>query len=98
VAVQVEGRQINGVPTEWPVWINECAYSDSKPKLDRDIQLWINGTGGGVVWAIATNFNKRANSRIAGEVDFYTNNGATIISKSIFPAPVNPNDDYICYT
>jgi hypothetical protein len=35
MAIVVDGRQINGAPTACPVWVNECAYSDSKPKLDR---------------------------------------------------------------
>jgi len=81
--VLVDNRILNGQPSKFPVWLNECAYSDPKKmKLKRDIYKWIDGTAGGVAWAVATNFNKRSNSRVAGSVELYTNNGATVISKS----------------
>jgi hypothetical protein len=98
VGLKVGGRQSNGRPVKCPVWVNECAYSDRKPKLDRDIRVWVDGTGGDVVWAIATNFTKRSNARLAGYVGFHSNNGTIITSKWIFPAPTNANDDRISYT
>jgi hypothetical protein len=59
VGLKVEGRQSNGRPVKCPVWVNECAYySDRKPKLDRDIRVWVDGTEGDVVWAIVTNFTE----------------------------------------
>jgi len=94
--VLVDGRMINGLPDFCPVWANECAYSDPQTKLNRDIHKWIDGTAGGVVWGVASNFNKRTNSRVSGSVDFFT--GMNVVTRSIFPAPPNPNDDRIRYT
>ncbi len=82
--VLVDNRVLNGQPSKCPIWLNECAYSDPKTKLNRDIRKWIDGTAGGVAWAVATNFNKRRHSRVSGSVELYTNNGTTAISKSIF--------------
>ena len=94
--VLVDGRTVNGLPDFCPVWANECAYSDPKTQLNRDIHKWIDGTSGGVVWGVASNFNKRTNSRVSGSVDFFT--GMNVVTRSIFPAPPNPNDDRIRYT
>ena len=94
--VLVKNRTLNGIPTECPLWINETAYSDSKPKLQQDIRKWMDGTAGAVVWGIAPKFYKRINARIAGTIDFHR--GPSVISKSIFPPPQNPIDDEVSYT
>ncbi|KAN0070702.1 hypothetical protein V8E54_010867 [Elaphomyces granulatus] len=96
--VLVDNRVLNGQPSKCPIWLNECAYSDPKTKLNRDIRKWIDGPAGGVAWAVATNFNKRRNSHVSGSVELYTNNGTTVISKLIFPQPQNPIDDRVQYT
>ena len=45
--VLVDNRVLNGQPSKCPIWLNECAYSDPKTKLNRDIHKWIDGTAGG---------------------------------------------------
>ncbi|KAL1963129.1 hypothetical protein VTN77DRAFT_8672 [Rasamsonia byssochlamydoides] len=59
-AVRVRGRQTPGIPEKCPIWVDECGYSETThdPDLDRDINLWINGTGGGVLWGVQTKFYK----------------------------------------
>jgi hypothetical protein len=64
-----------------PVWVNECGYSESTPKLRRDITNWLAGTGFGVLLAIQSKFYRRKNSRVAGDVVFYSNNGTRVITK-----------------
>jgi len=78
--------------------VNECGYSESTPKLRRDITKWLAGTGFGVLLAIQSKFYRQKNSRVAGDVVFYSNNGTRVITKSIFSIPPNPIDDRIVFT
>jgi hypothetical protein len=78
----VDGRQQTaGTPLDCPIWVNESGWTESRPELDRDITKWLAGTGYGVLVAIETKYTRRQNSRVAGYVIFYTNNGTTINRK-----------------
>jgi len=98
VWIKVDGRQIQQQLSFCPVWVNECGYSETTPKLRRDITKWLAGTGFGVLLAIQSKFYRRKNSRVAGDLVFYSNNGTRVITKSIFSIPPNPIDDRIVFT
>jgi len=44
--LKVNGRPpAPNVPVFCPVWVNETAWSEDEPALDRDITKWLIGTG-----------------------------------------------------
>ncbi|PSS12748.1 hypothetical protein M430DRAFT_21816 [Amorphotheca resinae ATCC 22711] len=85
-------------PQLWPIWVAEVGWSESRPSLDRDIDIWLRGTDYMVLLTILLKYDLRMSSTIAGYIIFYTQNGTRINRREIFPAPPNPIDDQITFT
>jgi hypothetical protein len=49
----------------------ETGWCESYPKLLRDVDIWMNGTGLETRVAILVNFTKRGGARVAGFVEVF---------------------------
>ena len=59
-----------------PSIVLECGWSESFPRLRRDKDLWIRGSGGLVKLVILINFNKLAHGRVSGIVEVWAGDAA----------------------